>query len=663
MENKMENKKILIIGGSGSLGNMLTEQYVNSNKICVYSRSENTQWLMKQRFKDNSESLTYMIGSAQSHSGVEKAIFEFKPNVIIIASALKHVDVCEANVAECIDTNVVGVQNITRVVATNACKGLTPFLKVVLLVSTDKACAPANVYGMSKSISERVVLSYCQDVPSVKFLNVRYGNVLQSRGSLIPFYKQLIANGSNFLPVTDLNMTRFFMTLQESVKLIEHAILEGETGDTIVPRHIKAYRIEEIARHYCNKYDTSIKVIGIKPGEKIHEVLISETESFRTVEQGDYYVIKPSYLPLDDDSEQVKFNPIYGGDFSSNSVTKGLDDFILSRLMIEGEEPPKHIQKKKIAICLAGFIRTWKYCKSSFKEQLTRDTDKYEFHLFIHTYHQNYYEYTAGNKDEWLSIEEIKESFKEFEVKQIVVEDRTIFQKSSINIVNQKYSTSSTFNYNHPESSDPSRITIPIDARNYEHLRKLNECNKMRQKYEILNNERYDLIVKTRFDLMYFSPIDWDRCIEETAVNCICIDYGACWGWPNDVMCVARPEVMDNYYANRFDYIEEMFKDVGMICAHGSLKWILNKGGVEISRYKVTNTLCSRSKNNYHFNDTPGGFIVEDVETKYQQIISYGATEVPEVEKIKYYCLYEVYKEGVSLEDFDIRRITKFPYA
>ena len=201
------NKKILIIGGTGSLGNALTDRYVSDNEIMIYSRSENNQWLMNQKY--NSSNLTFFVGDIRDKERLETSIFRFKPNIVIIAAALKHIDICENNINECINTNIDGVRNVVNLITTYSLIDSISFLETVLFVSTDKACAPVNTYGMCKSVSERIMIEKTQFLSTPKFINVRYGNVLSSRGSLIPFYKNLVRNkDTKFIPITDLNMTK-----------------------------------------------------------------------------------------------------------------------------------------------------------------------------------------------------------------------------------------------------------------------------------------------------------------------------------------------------------------------------------------------------------------------------------------------------------------------
>jgi FlaA1/EpsC-like NDP-sugar epimerase len=215
---------------------------------------------------------------------------------VIVAGALKHIDQCEAMVTESIKTNILGMQNIT-----NACIATTAPLKKMLLISTDKACSPVNVYGMCKALAERVVTHVKDSYPNSKmpdFLCVRYGNVLNSRGSLIPKFAEIGSNpNTKAFPITDESMTRFFMTLDHSVDLIVHALLYGSSGETWIPQ-VSAIKISELAKYFSNRYKKPWEIVGKRPGEKLHECLINECEiertDLRTIEKKQFYVIRSS---------------------------------------------------------------------------------------------------------------------------------------------------------------------------------------------------------------------------------------------------------------------------------------------------------------------------------------------------------------------------------
>jgi len=289
----LKNNIILIIGGTGSLGNILTKYLYNDNKIIILSRDENKQWSMKINYP----TVTFVLGDMRNIDSISMCIRQYKPDIVIIAGALKHIDICEYNISECIETNILGTRNIIDSVI-----NLSDYHKIdtVLFISTDKSCSPVNVYGMSKSISERLIIAASLKKLDTKFVCVRYGNVLNSRGSLIPKFKDISEDANHlYYPITDDKMTRFFMTLDESFNLILNAIKNGTSGDIWVPK-INAYKIKDIAIFFSNKYNKPIKNIDIRPGEKIHECLINQSETNRTLEimlnDKIYYVIKPCYI-------------------------------------------------------------------------------------------------------------------------------------------------------------------------------------------------------------------------------------------------------------------------------------------------------------------------------------------------------------------------------
>lgn len=307
------NERILIIGGSGSLGNALTTKYHKDNQVCIFSRTENNQWVMKKKYSSNN--ITYVLGDMRNFNRVEYCINQFKPSIIIIAAAMKHIDFCEKNVEECIDTNVDGITNVLNIGISGK-----EYIKKIVFVSTDKACAPVNAYGMCKSLSERNVIEKSEFNNSIDFIVVRYGNVINSRGSLIPILNEFgRSSEKECFYITHPDMTRFFMTLESSVELIEWGILNAESGDTVIPKTIQCFNILEIIQDFSERYNKPIKESGIRVGEKLHESLISGIERRRTVEQGDYYIIKPTYKNINHYDQYT--------DFSSKDDTSSVEDF------------------------------------------------------------------------------------------------------------------------------------------------------------------------------------------------------------------------------------------------------------------------------------------------------------------------------------------------
>ena len=220
---------------------------------------------------------------------------------------MKHVDQCEINAEQCINTNMLGVKNILDTVELHKDKLQ---LNSVIFVSTDKACSPINTYGMAKAISEQLIIEKAYYIKSIKFVNIRYGNVLNSRGSIIPLLHN-IGNDENkkeFI-LTHKEMTRFVMTLKQSVDLIEYAILNGESGDTIIPSLI-SMRVIHLLEIFSDKYKKPIKITSIRPGEKMLESLINPTQAGRVIKNEGYYHIKSifEFNETIDDTKLIDFN-------------------------------------------------------------------------------------------------------------------------------------------------------------------------------------------------------------------------------------------------------------------------------------------------------------------------------------------------------------------
>lgn len=291
-------KKILIVGGSGSLGNQLIKTYIGENEIINYSRDENKHWSMELHYQ--SKKLKNVIGDIRDITKIRQTLLRHKPNIIIIAAALKHIDRCEYEINESLNTNIIGIQNILDTIETNLDQLVD--LETVCFISTDKACSPVNVYGMCKSICEGLIVEKSKYIPNIKFVCVRYGNVLNSRGSIIPILENKCQDPNyKELTLTSASMTRFIMTLEESVQLIEYAILNGESGDICIPK-LKSMKIEDLFKLFSEKYSKNIRISGLRSGEKIHESLINDTQSLRTLDKGNYYHITASYRNICDEN-------------------------------------------------------------------------------------------------------------------------------------------------------------------------------------------------------------------------------------------------------------------------------------------------------------------------------------------------------------------------
>ena len=310
--SRVENKRILIIGGTGILGKKIIDLMNKGNDIHVYSRDENKHWHMKSKYKD---SVKYIIGDIRDYSKIESTITRLDPNVIIIASALKHIDTCEYEVHESLETNTNGTLNVLRAIECNVRR--LKRLETVIFISTDKACYPINTYGMCKALSEKAIVEYSlkMNQERVKFINVRYGNVLNSRGSIIPKLKE---SKEDTLYLTHPDMTRFIMTQEDSVNLIQYAIINGDSGDTIIPR-IEAMRIKDLFELFVEQQSPpkKIEITSLRAGEKMSEALLNINEIRRTVCKDNYYIIKPDY-----DTSEYEFIKMTSYDSSDTTLDK-----------------------------------------------------------------------------------------------------------------------------------------------------------------------------------------------------------------------------------------------------------------------------------------------------------------------------------------------------
>ncbi|MFH1382043.1 MAG: polysaccharide biosynthesis protein [Chloroflexota bacterium] len=295
-----EDKAILITGGTGSLGrnlvrSIMTGKYGKPKQVIVFSRDEDKQYAMELEWKNlkvatddiiyyDSNIVTFRIGDVRDYESVVRAVKE--ADIIIHAAALKQVPVGEYFPWECIKTNVFGTQNIIRALIENDHK-----VETMLAISTDKACKPVNTYGMCKAIQERLVVEANLIHPKTRFICVRYGNVAASRGSVIPLFQEQIRNGGP-VTITSQEMTRFILSLDTATHTVSEAIRTADAGDIYVP-DLPAVNIYELAEIMIGKRDVKIQTIGVRPGEKIHEILISEEEIPRTVKRGAYYVVRP----------------------------------------------------------------------------------------------------------------------------------------------------------------------------------------------------------------------------------------------------------------------------------------------------------------------------------------------------------------------------------
>ena len=290
----IDKKKILLIGGSGSFGNAFINKHLQNNEIYVYSRDECKHWCMQLQY-NNHKNLNFIIGNVCNKDKIQQTILRHNFHLIINAAAMKHIDKCEYESNECLDTNIKGPQNLIDLIE-NFQNVLTN-LECCCFISTDKACSPVNIYGMSKAISESLFVEKSKHVKRIKFVSVRYGNVLNSRGSIIPMLHEMGKNKNvSHFKLTDDRMTRFVMTLEQSVRLVEEAIFNGESGDIVIPKLVSC-NIKDLLQIFSELYQKPIEKVPLRAGEKMLESLINETQSLRLVrnEETGYMFIKPPY--------------------------------------------------------------------------------------------------------------------------------------------------------------------------------------------------------------------------------------------------------------------------------------------------------------------------------------------------------------------------------
>ncbi|MDG0993763.1 MAG: UDP-N-acetylglucosamine 4,6-dehydratase (inverting) [Akkermansiaceae bacterium] len=306
----LNGKSILITGGTGSLGKKLTktifDQWPDVQRLIIYSRDEQKQFQMAQEFPlEKYPKIRFYVGDVRDLERMTRAFNDV--DYVIHAAAMKHVHIAEYNPDECVKTNIGGAENVIKA-------ALSCGVSKVVALSTDKACAPINLYGATKLASDKlfVAANNIRGRQDIRFSVVRYGNVMGSNGSVIPFFLNRKKDG--VLPITDPAMTRFNISLADGVKMVLHALEHAWGGELFVPK-IPSYRITDLAKAIGP--DCEHPVIGIRPGEKIHEEMITSSDSFTTYDLGKYYVILP---------QKPNWNlEAYIKEFGAQKVTQGFN--------------------------------------------------------------------------------------------------------------------------------------------------------------------------------------------------------------------------------------------------------------------------------------------------------------------------------------------------
>lgn len=288
-QEMLNNKTILITGGTGSFGNHFVEYVLKQykpKKIIIYSRDEYKQFIMADKFKKHKDILRFFIGDVRDKERFTRALNGV--DYVIHAAAMKQVPACEYNPIEAIKTNINGAMNIIDGVLDS------PSVTRVVALSTDKAVNPINLYGGTKLVSDKLFTAANAYVGErdLNFSVVRYGNVAGSRGSVIPFFQNILANGGKELPITDYRMTRFWIDLDQGVELVIKALQEARGGETFISK-IPSFKITDLAK--AMDQDVTTKEVGIREGEKLHEIMITREDAMKTYEYDKHFIIYPNY--------------------------------------------------------------------------------------------------------------------------------------------------------------------------------------------------------------------------------------------------------------------------------------------------------------------------------------------------------------------------------
>jgi UDP-N-acetylglucosamine 4,6-dehydratase (inverting) len=303
-ENIFKNKRVLITGGTGSFGKAFVKyiftNYKDVKEVVIFSRDEQKQHLMKQEFPTKHYPIKYYLGDVRD----KNRLLEVTNNIDILihSAAIKHVPAAEENPMECIKTNILGSQNIIDAALINN-------IQKVVALSTDKAASPVNVYGASKFLLEKLFV-YANNCSQNSTLSVvRYGNIFGSKGSVVPFFLKR-AKEKKFLPITNDKMTRFSITLQESINLVMYALIYGLGGEIIVPI-APSYNILDVAKAIDENLE--YKIVGLREGEKLYETMVTFEESFFTVKNDNFYIISPPYADINNYEKHMNAKKVENG--------------------------------------------------------------------------------------------------------------------------------------------------------------------------------------------------------------------------------------------------------------------------------------------------------------------------------------------------------------
>ena len=327
---ELKGKRVLVTGGTGSLGQavvrrLLTDERHTPSSITVFSRDEAKQHYMRLSYlhrqhatdeviyRNFTNLLRFRIGDMRDYPSVAEAVRDAE--VVIHAAALKQVPTCEYFPFQAVQTNLIGTQNLIRAVADHGSS-----VETVVGISTDKACKPINVMGMTKAVMERLLVEANLQTARTRFACVRYGNVVASRGSVVPLFLDQIAHGGP-VTITTREMTRFLLSLDQAVDTVMAAVHHAHRGETYVPR-VGSARVVDLAQTLIGDRCIEVRVTGIRPGEKTHEIMVSEEECHRTISRGDYYVIRSMLPELQPDGGDS--TPSLDAEYSSEDVTLDL---------------------------------------------------------------------------------------------------------------------------------------------------------------------------------------------------------------------------------------------------------------------------------------------------------------------------------------------------